>query len=113
MYPVIAHSTREALNTWRGYAKLMKSKKQLRDLEKQKEKSAAKIGQFLLNLKVLKRQLAHTMDGSGQHVVNKAKPVANGNKPINHDRLPELESLPSSVDRYLLCRAWSFKLTIN
>ena len=28
----------------------MKSKKELRDLEKQKEKSSAKVGQFLLNL---------------------------------------------------------------
>ena len=35
----------------------MKSKKELRDLEKQKEKSSAKVGQFLLNLQTLKKQL--------------------------------------------------------
>ena len=37
----------------------MKSKRELRDLEKQKVKSSAKVGQFLLNLQTLKKQLEH------------------------------------------------------
>ena len=48
---------RSHLSTWLSYTKLMKSKKELRDLEKQKEKSSAKVGQFLLNLQTLKKQL--------------------------------------------------------
>ena len=40
----------------------MKSKKELLNLEKQKEKSQAKVGEFLLNLQTLRRQIHSEMD---------------------------------------------------
>ena len=47
---------------WRTYSRLMKSKKELLNLEKQKEKSQAKVGEFLLNLQTLRRQIHSEMD---------------------------------------------------
>ncbi len=89
--------------TWRGYTRLMKSKKQLRDLELQKEKSAAKVGQFLLNLKTLKRQLH--VENIGQTII-KPKPEMvetqeEVRSPISNALLPvlTLATPPSSVDR--------------
>ena len=79
------------------YAKLMKSKRELRDLEKQKERSSAKVGQFLLNLQTLKRQL------SSDSVLSQSKrqtPVAwrtpQKSKKVHADLLI---TPPSSVDR--------------
>ena len=74
----------------------MKSKRELRDLEKQKERSSAKVGQFLLNLQTLKRQL------SSDSVLSKRQtPVAwrtpqKKSKKLNEDLLM---TAPSSVDR--------------
>ena len=50
------------MSTWRTYTRLMKSKKELLNLEKQKEKSQAKVGEFLLNLQTLRRQIHSEMD---------------------------------------------------
>ncbi len=80
----------------------MSSKKQLRSLELQKERSAAKVGQFLMNLKTLKRQLHVELDG---HTHSKPKPVSEAwRKPaLNTDlAAPELVTPPSSVDRLKL-----------
>ena len=83
------------MSTWMTYAKLMKSKRELRDLEKQKERSSAKVGQFLLNLQTLKRQLSSDSVHSKRQT-----PVAwrspQKSKKVQAD---SLITAPSSVDR--------------
>ena len=51
----------------------MKSKKELRDLEKQKEKSSAKVGQFLLNLQTLKKQLEQEKTSTSLKTTNNSR----------------------------------------
>ena len=81
------------------YAKLMKSKRELRDLEKQKERSSAKVGQFLLNLQTLKRQLSSDSvltQSKRQTPVAWRSPQKSSSKKVHVDLLI---SPPSSVDR--------------
>ncbi len=80
----------------------MKSKRELRDLEKQKEKSSAKVSQFLLNLQTLKKQMEQERQSSMSNI--RSTPVINRSpikkrtcKRINENEV--LMTAPSSVDR--------------
>ena len=74
----------------------MKSKKELRDLEKQKERSSAKVGQFLLNLQTLKRQLSSDSVHSKRQTPVAWRTPQKKSKKLNEDLLM---TEPSSVDR--------------
>ena len=54
MVKSVAHHSQKCLGTffakWRTYSKLMVAKRQLRDLQAQKEKSKAKVQTFLKNI---------------------------------------------------------------
>ena len=92
---IVSTLFRSRLSTWIAYTKLMKSKKELRDLEKQKEKSSAKVGQFLLNLQTLKKQLAENEKSSA---VSSKKWTPKRSKKFKIDK-DSLITAPSSVDR--------------
>lgn len=91
---------RSHLRTWLGYTRLMQSKKELRDLEKQKEKSSAKVGQFLLNLQTLKKQLEQDRASvlSRKTTTPRTPRKVTIKKPENQ-RSDYLVTAPSSVER--------------
>lgn len=94
-----ARILRSYLSTWRGYTKLMKSKAELRDLERQKDKSSAKVGQFLLNLQTLKKQLS--ADGQVRFrrpLSNISSPKRTPTRKLAHIKL-DLPTEPPSVNR--------------
>ena len=85
---------RSHLSTWLSYTKLMKSKKELRDLEKQKEKSSAKVGQFLLNLQTLKKQLEQEKSSTSLKTTSNSRRTT----PCSH-RLESVQDLNFQVGR--------------
>ena len=71
----------------------MKSKKELRDLEKQKEKSSAKVGQFLLNLQTLKKQLEQEKSSTSLKTTSNSRRTT----PSHQHRLEPVQDLNFQV----------------
>ena len=74
MVKSVAHHSQKCLGTffakWRTYSKLMVAKRQLRDLQAQKEKSKAKVQTFLKNIESFENERKDSSSLQGSQNIN-------------------------------------------